>query len=78
VTDLERWVQANAYTPDCCPDPRSEDMLDHAEPFPEEVDESIPALLTGGGFDPRYTPVDTLMAARTAVGLRVAEAMENC
>lgn len=33
--------------------------------------------LRGAGYDPHNTPVDTLMAAPTGVGLAVADAMEN-
>ena len=74
---MEDWVKANAYTPDCCPDPDSNDMLDHAEPFSDEDGQDIYAIIASAGYEPRLTPVDTLMAAPYGLGLSVADAMEN-
>jgi hypothetical protein len=34
-------------------------------------------VLSRAGYDPRFTPLDTLMAAPVGVGLAVADAMEN-
>jgi hypothetical protein len=49
----------------CCPDP-----------IAEELDMSIDEVVANHGFDPRNTPLDTMMA-HEPMGLAVAHAMEH-
>jgi hypothetical protein len=85
MQSVEAWVKANAYTPDCCPDPKSEDMLDHAEQIEEvkhllgeTIDHCAFDVISGAGYEPRTTPIDTLMDAPMGLGLCVAKDMEHC
>lgn len=57
----------------CCPDP-----LDDAEQFDLPLaEDEVEDIIAAHGYDARFTPLDTLMAAPDAMHRAVADHMEN-